>query len=86
MNTRAGFIQGIDGLIGKSTVGYIPFCQLHACLQRLVGITDVVMFFVPLFNVPEDLQGLFGGGSVNDYFLKTTFQCPVFLNVFTIFV
>ena len=45
-----------------------------------------MMSFIAVFNIMENDFGLLNRSGFYDNLLETTFECPVFLNTFTIFV
>ncbi len=40
------------------TVGYIPVCQFDTCVDGIIGINDVMVFFVSLLDIMKDMDGL----------------------------
>ncbi len=86
MNTAAHFIQGINGLVGEVSVRDVAACQSHARLNGFIGILDAVMLLVFVFNVVENLDGFVNVGGFHHDFLKTTFECTIFLNVLAILI
>ena len=86
MGASSGFVERVYGFVGERTVADIALCQFHACFKGAIGINDVVMIFVVVFDVAKYLQCFFGGSLLYDDFLKPTFQRSVFFNVFPVFV
>ena len=55
MHLGSHLVQGVDGLVGESAVGDITFRQTHTRLQGLLRVGDVMMPFVSVFDVFENL-------------------------------
>ena len=86
MHARARLVEGVDRLIGHETVCHIAVCQFDTCHQRLVGIGDVMVLFVTVLDVPQDLQCLLVGGRLYLYLLESALQGSVLLYRVTVFV
>ena len=83
---RTRLVEGVDGLVGEETVGDIAVCQFDTCLQGLVGIGYVVVLFVAVLDVLQNLQRLLGCCRLNDDLLETTLQGSVLLDGVAVFV
>ena len=84
--TRAGFVQGIDGLVGEEAVGDVSVCQFDTRFEGRIGIGHVVMVFVTVLDVAQDLERFFRCGRLHDDFLETAFQGTVLLDALAILV
>ena len=82
----AHLVEGIDGFVGEISVGDIPFCQFDTCHDGLVVIFHMVMPFVSVLDVVKNGHGLFRCCGFYHHFLETSFQCPVFLDGFAVFI
>ena len=54
--------------------------------DRRVGDLHVVVQFITFFQTTQNRNGIFNGRLRHEYFLETTFQRGVFLNVLAIFI
>ena len=86
MHAASGLVECVKRLVRKIAVAYVSFGQIDASLQCLVGIADVVMVLVFLFDLTQNLKGLFRSGRLHHDFLKTAFESTVFFDILTIFV
>ena len=86
MYARAHLIHRVDSLIGLLAVADVTVCQFDTCRQGIVRVADVVVLFVAVLDVMQDLQRLFCIGGFNKYFLETALQGSVLLNRVTVFV
>ncbi len=86
MCARAGFVHGINRLVGESTVGDVAACQLHASLQSLVRIGHEMMFLILALDVAQYLQRFFLGRWIYYHLLEASLQCTVLLNALAVFV
>ena len=86
MNLRAHFVHRVDGFVGHEAVVDIAVCQFDTGRQRVVCITDVVVVFVAVFDVVQNLQRLLVGGRLHLHLLEATLQCAVFLDRVAVFV
>ena len=86
MHFRADLVEGVDGLIREEAVGDIPLCQFDARLNGIVGVADVVMFLVALFDIVQNFQRLFSRRGFDDDFLESAFQRTILLNGVAILV
>ena len=84
MHPSPGFVYCVYCLIGEVSVGYITIGEFYSTLQSLIRIVYSVVFFVDPFDVFEDVEGLFGGGGIDNNLLESSLQCPIFLNAFAI--
>ena len=83
---RTRLVEGVDGLVGEETVGDIAVCQFDTCLQGLVGIGNMVVLFVTILDVLQNLQRLLGRCRLNDDLLETTLQGSILLDGVAVFV
>src|SRR5690606_31871529 len=60
--------------------------QLHSTNNRFVFDTHLVMCFIFFLNTPQNRHGTFGIRFVHHYFLESTFECLVLLEIFLVFV
>jgi len=68
--TRLGFVDQVDGLIGKKTVGNIAVGMRDGKIDGVVGVGDGVEFFVAFFYAKENLDGVDFVGRRNLYAWK----------------
>ena len=86
MYSTTGFVQSIDGFVGQRTIADVSFGQRNTSLNRLRSVGHIVVIFISLLDVIEDLQSIFRRGRLKLYFLKTAIQCTVFLDALPKFV
>ena len=86
VDTGTHLVHSVDGLVGHETVVDIAFCQFDTGCNGFIRITDMVVIFVAVLDVVQDLQRLFVGGGFYQYLLKTSFEGSVFLDAIAIFI
>ena len=86
MGFGTGFVHYVDSLVGEITFRDVAFGQIHAGTQCFVRVAHHVMPFVVRGYVAQDLQRLFLGSLLDDYFLKAPFESSVALDVLAVFV
>ena len=86
MYSTTGFVQSIDGFVRQCTIADVSFGQRHTSLYRLRRVGHIVVIFISLLDVIEDLQSIFRRGRLKLYFLETAIQCTVFLDALPKFV
>src|SRR6202158_500870 len=85
LDARAGFVDQIDGLIGKETVGNIAVRGVDRGAQRLVRIAVGVAIFVTLANPGDDLNGFLFVGHGHLHGLEAALERAIFFNRLAIF-
>ncbi len=86
MYARACLVHGIDGLVGKSTVGNVAFCQFDTCHDGIVSKFHMVMPLIAVLDVVQDGERLLGGGGFHDDLLETSLQGAVLLDGVSVLV
>ena len=86
VDASAGFVQGVDGLVGQVTVAEVTVGKLHAGFDGLWCVGDQVMVFVSRLDVVQDFDGLGGRGRLDEDLLEAAFQGSVFLDILAVFV
>ena len=86
VHSRSRFIQDVNGLVRKKAIGNVAIRKLDTSLNGSIGIDDIVVVFVFVFDVIQDLDGLFWGGGIHHHYLETTRQSAILLNVLSVFV
>ena len=86
MYSTTGFVQSIDGFVRQRTIADVSFGQRDTSLNRLRSVGHIVVIFISLLDVIEDLQSIFRRGRLKLYFLETAIQCTVFLDALPKFV
>ncbi|MBA7695743.1 hypothetical protein ES703_104378 [subsurface metagenome] len=86
VDLRAGFIHYIDGLIRHELVGNIAVAQLHAYLDGLIGIPDMVMTLVSLFEPLKDVLTVFHAGRGHHHLLEAPLQGSVLFHVTAVLI
>ena len=86
MHTAAHLVQRVDGLVRKVTVCDVPTRERHTRLNGRIGVLDAVVFLVLVFDVVEDLDGLFDARRLDHDLLEATFQGAIFFDVLTVFI
>ena len=81
-----GLIHRIDRFVRQRPVGNITRRQLDTGLDRLIGITDVVMILVAGFDIVQDFDRFIERSRFDQYFLEASFQSTVFLDILPVFV
>ena len=81
----AGFVDNVDGFIGKEAFGDIAIAEVHGVFDGFIADEHAVVLFVARAQSTHDVQGLLAGGWVYHDGLKATFEGTIFLDVFAIF-
>ena len=82
---RAGFVDQVDGLVRKKTVGNIAVRKINGIAQRFIGVADSMKLFVAFAHALDDLNGFFFIGGGNFYGLEAPFERAVFFHRFSVF-
>ena len=82
MTASPYFIHHVDRFVGESAVGQVTLAQTHTCFEHLAGVDHMVIIGIMVTQFGENSIGLVSCGRTDNYFLKTTFQCTIFLNGF----
>ena len=75
-----GFVQRINGLVGQGAVGDIAFGKVHAGIDGIRSVGDMVMVLVAVLDVLEDGDGVFGTRRLKCDALETTVKGSVLFN------
>ena len=86
MYSRTRLVQSVNRLVRQSPIGNISHGQLHASLDGIVRVAHVMMILVTGLDIIQNLHGFLDRGRLYQYFLETTFQSPVLLNILTVLV
>ena len=86
VHPRTGFVEGVDGLVGKVTVRHVAVGELDAGVDGFGSIGHRVVLLVFRLDVVEDFHGLFRRGGIDEDLLETTFQSAVLFDVLPVFV
>ena len=84
--TRAGFVDEVDRLVGQVTVGDVPIGQVGRGDQRLVGDRDPVVRLVAIAQALEDLDRVRHRGLFDLDRLEATLEGGVLLEVLAVLV
>ena len=85
-DTRAGFIDNIDGLIRQVTAGNIADRQLDSGFDGLIRNLDAVVRLVLVAQTLQNLNGILGGRLVDLNRLETTLQSGILFDVLAVLV
>ena len=83
---RSGLVHDIDGLVGEVAVGDVASGEVHAGLQRLLGVVHLVVALVVGGDVAQDLERLLGRRGFDHHLLETAFQRRVAFDVLAVLV
>ena len=86
MYTRTYFVHCVDSLVGHEAVVDIAGCQFDTGSQSIVSIGDVVMIFVAVLDVVQNLQRLLVASRLYKHFLETALQGSILLDGVAVFV
>ena len=86
MNPRTCLVQNIYGLVRQMPVAHIANTQIYTCFYCFRRINYVVVLFILVANIVQNLHTLFGCCWFNHNHLKTTLQGTVFFNILAIFI
>jgi len=86
MYTAAGFIQSVNRFIRKETVGDVTGSEGHTSLDRFGSEVHIVVFFITLFNIVQNLERFINRSRLYKYALESTIKCTVFFDILTIFI
>ena len=81
-----GFVDQVDGLVGKLTVGDIPVGQHHRLHNRGVADAHAVVHLKPLLQAAQDGNGVLHGRLFHQHGLETPFQRRVLFDVLAVLV
>ena len=79
-------VQRINGLVREETVVDIPVCQSDTRRDSLLTVVHMMMLFVTLLDIMQDIECLLSIGGLNDNLLEASLQGTVFLNGVTILI
>ena len=77
---RAGFVQGVYGLVGKAAVGDVAVREQGAGLYGLGAVAHFVVGFVPVLDTFEYAYGIGHSGRLYHQFLEAPLQGSVLLD------
>ena len=80
LDTRAGFIDEVDGLVRKETIGDVAAGKIDGVLNRFVGIADGMEFFVTLADTLQNPNGFLFRGAIHLHGLEAALQGTIFLH------
>ena len=80
------FVECVDGLVGEETVVDVSVCQFDTRQNGILGIAHMVVLFVAVLDVMENLDGVLHIGRLHDDFLETAFQGTVLFNGIAVFI
>ena len=86
MNVSASLVHHVNGLIWEEAVVHVSVCKLYACFQCFVCVAHIMMLFVFLLDVMQNLQCLFCRSRFYDDLLESTLQSTILFNTLAIFV
>ena len=67
-------------------VGDVPVGQLHASINSIVGVDNVMMLFISLLDIMKDMDSLINRCGFYYNFLEPSFQSSVLLNMLPVLV
>ena len=73
-----GFIDEVDGFVRQEAVGYVPAGKIDSVLDRFVGVTDRVEFFVALADTLQNANGFVFAGAIDLHSLEASFERAIF--------
>jgi len=85
LDAGSGFVDQVDGLIGKKTVGNITVRMRDGKIDGVVGVGDGVEFFVAFFYAKENLDGVDFVGRRNLYGLEAALERAIFFDGLAVF-
>ena len=83
---RGGFIDKIDCLVGKKTIGDVPVGEGGCCYQGGVLNSNSVVNLIPLSKAAEDRDGILDGRFFHHDGLESTFEGCILFDIFSVFV
>ncbi len=86
MHPGTRFIKCVDRLIGKVPVGDVSCGELNAGFNGIIRVNDIVMLFIPLLDVMEDMYRLFHRSRLDQNFLEPAFESAILLNVLAVLI
>ena len=83
---RGGFIDKIDCLVGKKTIGDVPVGEGGCCYQGGILNPNPMVNLIPLPKAAEDRDGILDGRFFHHDGLESTFEGCILFDIFSVFV
>src|SRR4029077_15063266 len=79
-HASAGFVNQIDGFIGKEAIGDVAVGKIDGVTESVVGVADGVKFLVAIAHAVDHLDGFFFVGRGNFHGLEAALKGAVLLD------
>src|SRR4051794_13906915 len=80
-----GFIENVDGLIGKKAVRDVTTGLINGRFECFIRVADLVKCLVALDDAANNGERFLFGRRLHFNSLKTSLECAVFFHALTIF-
>ena len=85
-DARAGFVDEVDGLVGKLAIRDVAMRERRRGDDGRVGDLDLVVHLVALLQSAKDRDGVFHRRLVDEHFLEAALERGILLDVLAVFV